>query len=497
MIRIIVMAMLLLAAGACNQVQEDTSGSLEMSRMYSAGMVLQRDVPLTIKGQAAPREKVSVTLAGPQWTICRKAKASKDGAWEVVLPALEAATDLTLTVEGQTGKLEYKDVAAGDVWVCSGQSNMFFRVFEGLDIGETPADPNLRLYNMRPRYYVNDERWSDEAIARTQELDFYHPTTWEACDGENMRDFSAVGYHFGKMLRDSLDVPVGLICNAIGGSPAEAWVPREALAEGYPEILEDWFSNTLVNQWCRDMGKVNLGYPETGATRHPFAPCYLFDAAIGSMEQFPVKGIVWYQGESNDYDIPMHEKLFGLLVDSWRDNWDNPEMPFYFVQLSSLASRPSWPEFRDSQRRLAESIPYCEMAVSSDLGDLEDIHPRCKRPVGERLALQALHNIYGMDVVPCGPVFKEAVWNGSETVVSFDFADGLKTADSQALRCFEVASDDMEFVSAEARIVDGKVLLTSAVSSPKHLRYAWQPYTDANLVNGAGLPASTFTGAIQ
>ena len=123
------------------------------------------------------------------------------------------------------------------------------------------------------------------------------------------------------------------------------------------------------------MGRKNLGYPETGATEHPYAPCYLFDAAIAPMEQFPVKGVVWYQGESNDYDIRQHEKLFPILVESWREYWGNPQMPFHFVQLSSL-NRDHWPAFRDSQRRLAELIPYCEMAVSSDLGDSLDIHPR-------------------------------------------------------------------------------------------------------------------------
>lgn len=489
--RFIVMAMLLLMAGAC---KEDSH--LAMSHMYSDGMVLQRDVPLVINGKASAGKKVTLELEGPFRTIRRKAKASQDGIWEVKMPPLKASTGLILTIKCKDETLVYEDVAAGDVWVCSGQSNMFFRVFEGVDIGETPADPDLRLYNMKPRLYVNNERWPDEGIAATQALDFYHPTSWQACDGENMRDFSAVGYHFGKMLRDSLDVPVGLICNAIGGSPTEAWIDRTALEAGYPEILDDWFDNGLLNQWCREMGMVNLGYPETGATRHPFEPCYLFESAIAPMGDFPVKGVIWYQGESNDYDIPMHERLFCLLVDSWRDNWNNPDMPFHFVQLSSL-DRPSWPAFRDSQRKLAEQIPHCEMAVSSDLGDSLDIHPRQKRPVGERLARLALHHDYGTDIVPCGPVLKEAVWNGEETVLSFDFADGLKTSDAQDLRCFEMASEDEKFVPAEAVIRDGKVVLTSEIRSPRYVRYAWQPFTRANLVNGDDLPASTFCAPVS
>ena len=492
MIRFLLLTMLLLAAGGYTA----DAGSIRMSQMYSDGMVLQRDVPLVIKGQAAPGEAVSVKLEGPFKTMKKSAKASSDGLWEVAFSPLKAGTGLTLTIEGRNERIVYEDVAAGDVWVCSGQSNMFFRVFEGLEIGETPADSGLRLYNMRPRYYVNDERWSDEAIANTQNMDFYHPTSWVVCDGENMRDFSAVGYHFGAMLRESLDVPIGLVCNAIGGAPAEAWIPESALKSEYTEVLAPWFDNKILNGWCIDMGKKNLGYPETGATKHPYAPCYLFDAAIAPMEQFPVKGVVWYQGESNDYDIAQHEKLFPILVESWREYWSNPEMPFHFVQLSSL-NRHHWPAFRDSQRKLAEQIPHCEMAVSSDLGDSLDIHPRYKRPVGERLARQALHHDYGMsDVTPCGPVLKEAMWKGEQIELVFDYADGLKTSDGQALRCFEVAGYDEVFVAVEAVIKDGKVFLSAPMQSPMYVRYAWQAFTRANLVNGEGLPASTFKATI-
>ena len=491
MLRFLLMTMLLLVAGGYTA----DAGSIRMSQMYSDGMVLQRDIPLVIKGEAAPGEKVSVILEGPFKTMTGSAKASSDGVWEVTLSSLKAGVGLTLTIEGKKERIIYKDIAAGDVWVCSGQSNMFFRVFEGLETGNTPADSDLRLFNMRPKLYVNDERWSDEGITDTQNLDFYHPTAWVACDGQNMKDFSAVGYHFGAMMRDSLNVPIGLICNAIGGAPAEAWIPESALEAAYPEILDPWFDNKILNQWCIEMGKKNLGYPETGATKHPYAPCYLFDAAIAPMDHFPVKGIIWYQGESNDYDIRQHEKLFPILVESWRKYWGNPHMPFHFVQLSSL-NRPQWPAFRDSQRQLAERIPHCEMAVSSDVGDSLDIHPRYKRVVGERLARQSLCHDYGMSVTPCGPVLKEAVWKGDKIVLSFDFADGLKTSDGQSLRCFQVAGYDQVFVAVEAVIADSKVLLTVPMQSPMYVRYAWQPFTRANLVNGEDLPASTFQATI-
>ena len=490
-IMLIVAALLL--AGSCAPVQNEASESgLKMSRMYSDGMVLQRDIPLVIKGYANPGERVNVTLEGPFRTKSKKAKASSEGVWTVKLPALKAGTGLKLTVEAEGKTLVYDNVAAGEVWVCSGQSNMYFKVWESAESGEAEADEDLRLFNMEIPFHLSMVEWSDEHVELARNMDFYRPTQWQACDGENVRGFSAVAYNFGKKLREQLGVPVGLICNAIGGSPTEAWISREDLAESYPEVLEDWFNNPMVNQWCVEMGKINLGYPENNFANHPFAPACLFETGVATMEQFPIKGVIWYQGESNDFDIPMHEKLFGLLVDSWRRNWNNEELPFHFVQLAGLHDRYNWPEFRDSQRKMADAMPYCDMAVSSDVADSLDIHPRQKKPVGERLARLSLCYDYGFDIVPCGPSIRRAVVEGDDVILEFDFAEGLKASDSQVLRCFEVAGADGAFVTAPAVIADDKVVLSSDVESPEYVRYAWQPYTSANLVNGEDLPASTF-----
>lgn len=487
-------AVALAASATCGCSPADPSESgLRMSRMYTDGMVLQRNIPLVIKGHANAGEKVKVTLDGPFGTMTEKTKASKEGEWAVEFEPLEAATGITLTIEGKGGNtLSYNNVAAGEVWVCSGQSNMYFKVWESAESGEAEADEDLRLFNMEIPFHLSMVEWSDDHVELARNMDFYRPTQWQACDGENVRGFSAVAYNFGKMLREQLGVPVGLICNAIGGSPTEAWISREDLAESYPEVLEDWFNNPMVNQWCVEMGKINLGYPENNFANHPFAPACLFETGVATMEQFPIKGVIWYQGESNDFDIPMHEKLFGLLVDSWRRNWNNEELPFHFVQLAGLHDRYNWPEFRDSQRKMADAMPYCDMAVSSDVADSLDIHPRQKKPVGERLARLSLCYDYGFDIVPCGPSIRRAVVEGDHVILEFDFAKGLKASDSQTLRCFEVAGEDGCFVTAVAVIADDKVVLSSDVESPEYVRYAWQPYTTANLVNGENLPASTF-----
>ena len=492
------MVAVLLLAGSCAPAQnEAVESGLKMSRMYTDGMVLQRDIPLVIKGHANPGERVNVTLEGPFRTKSKRTKTTSEGEWAVKLPALEAGVGLKLTIEAEGKTLVYDNVAAGEVWVCSGQSNMYFRVWESVDSDGHPADPDLRLYNMEIPFHLSMVEWSDEHIEMAENMDFYRPTQWQPCDGENVRAFSAVADHFGRMLRELLGVPVGLICNAIGGSPTEAWVDRETLASEYPEILDDWFSNGMLNQWCIEMGKINLRYPENTFANHPFAPSCLFETGVATMEQFPIKGVVWYQGESNDFDIPMHEKLFGLLVNGWRRYWNNDAMPFHFVQLAGLHDRYNWPEFRDSQRMMAEAMPYCDMAVSSDVADSLDIHPRQKKPVGERLARLSLCHDYGIDIIPSGPSIRKAVLDGDKVVLEFDFAKGLKTSDSQGLRVFEIAGADGVFVPVDATIIEDKVILSSDVEAPEYVRYAWQPYTSANLVNGEGLPASTFFTAIS
>ena len=210
------------------------------------------------------------------------------------------------------------------------------------------------------------------------------------------------------------------------------------------------------------------------------------------LRHYTIKGVVWYQGESNAHHVQLHERLFKLLVQSWRTYWDNPEMPFYFVQLSSL-NRPSWTWFRDSQRRLMQQLPHMGMAVSSDKGDSLDVHPRDKRPVGERLARWALHCDYNFDILPSGPLYQSAQVKGGKVYLKFDYGDGLTTSNGQSPNCFEVAEVAGLYYPAKAIICGDKVIVWSEhVPHPVFVRYGWQPFTRANLVNSADLPASTF-----
>ena len=468
-------------------------GGLQVSPLFSDHMVLPRGKDFLIRGTADAREAVKVTVDGR----VHKAVADNRGRWSVLVPALPAKEGAELRIETASRSLVYADVAFGDIWLCSGQSNMEFEVRQSADA--TPrADIGLRLYDMKANWRTDNVAWPASALDSVNRLQYFKPTQWAPATDKAVARFSAVGYAFGQMLRDSLQVPIGLICNAVGGSTAESWVDRETLETRYPAFLRDWLHNDLIMEWARGRAEKNLSNrPEKVEgygivpTRHPYEPCYNFEAGILPLDHYPITGVIWYQGESNAERVEVHEELFPLLVDSWRNYFS--DVPFYYVQLSSL-NRPSWPIFRDSQRRLLGARPGLGMAVTSDLGDQTDVHYRQKRPVGERLALQALEKHYGHAVKADGPLAKEAARAGQDVYVDFYPQDALRSADGGPIVGFEVqdAADGL-FHPVAAEVSGGLVRLDcAAIRAPKAVRYAWQPYTRANLVNAAGLPASTF-----
>lgn len=468
-------------------------GGLSMSSLYADYMVLQRDVPLDIHGTANTGEKITVEIGGQK----AKATADNQGKWSVVLSPMQAAEDLTLTITAGKQRKVFSHVAVGEVWLCSGQSNMAFMLCQAESGKQDIAaadDPLLRLFDMKGRWETYDVAWPASCLDSLNHLQYFHETTWQPSTPASASRFSAVGYYYGRMLRQKLGVPVGLICNAVGGAPTEAWVDRNSLETSFPNILSNWLQNDFIQDWVRGRAAKNLTNDQTKLGRHPYEPCYLYESGILPLQRYPIKGVIWYQGESNAHNKDAHAKLFSLLVDGWRQNWNNPDMPFYFVQLSSL-NRPSWPWFRDSQLRLMKEISNTGMAVSSDCGDSLDVHPRRKQPVGERLARWALAKTYGQDITPSGPVFSSVTRQADALIVSFLYADGLQTSDGKAPSCFEIAEEDGLFLPATATIEGSKVRLTSpTIKHPRYVRYAWQPFTRANLINGDQLPASTFRG---
>ncbi len=414
-------------------------GGLHMDEIYGDGMVLQRGVPLRIAGRADAGESVRVSLGGK--TL--RTKASNRGEWSVSFDPMEVARGLRLKVATKGRTLEYNDVAVGEVWLCSGQSNMRFELREGTEI--PPADSlacdDIRLFDKRARWNTANRAWCEETAAAVNRLEFFERGSWQKCSSESAMTFSAVGYYFARMLQDSLKMPVGVICNAVGGATAESWIDRQTLETEFPAILDNWLKNDFIQAWARKRAAKNMSASKSKHIRHPYEPCYLFESAIKPLGKYPLRGVVWYQGESNAHNFSAHEHLFRLLVRSWRGWWDNPQMPFHFVQLSSL-SRPSWGWFRDSQRRLAEEIDNCGMAVSLDRGDSLDVHPKRKMDVGRRLARLALANDYGFGITPCGPLVKGVELRGKRVLVTFRHGEILKTSDGAPIRGFELAGED-------------------------------------------------------
>lgn len=467
-------------------------GGLRMPMTYTDRMVLQRDRPLPIKGTADANARIKVKIAGQK----KSARAGDDGIWQVTLDPLPAGGPYTLTVTDGKTTLSYKEVLAGEVWLCSGQSNMEFMLKAATTAEqEVPAanDDQLRLFDMKGRWLTYAVEWPESVLDSLNHLQYYKEARWETTVPETARNFSAIAYYFGKMLRDSLQVPVGLICNAVGGSPAEAWIDRATLEYQFPAILRQWTRNDFIQDWVRSRAALNIKKSNYKEQRHPYEPCYLYEAGIRPLESFPIKGVIWYQGESNAHNFTAHEKLFHLLVESWRKNWSDEQMPFYYVQLSSI-DRPSWPWFRDSQRKMLYDIPHTGMAVSSDHGDSLDVHPRNKKPIGERLGRWALNGTYAhKQVTPSGPLFRDVEFRDGAAYLTFDYGEGLRSSDGQPIRTFEIAEIDGLFEPAAAEVEGNRLKVYSKnIRNPRYVRYGWQPFTRANLVNGAGLPASTF-----
>lgn len=473
-------------------------GGLQMSQMYSDNMVLQHGKRLTIQGKADAGEKVTVNIAGQK----KKTIAGSNGMWQVLLEPLKAGGPYTLTISTPNKELIYNKVLAGEVWLCSGQSNMeFYLNWAATAKQDVPqaTDDQIRLFDMKARWRTDAVEWQASVLDSLNHLQYFTHAEWEVCSPETAGKFSAIAYYFGKMLQDSLNVPVGLICNAIGGSPTEAWIDRRTLEYEFPAILRDWTKNDFIQDWVRGRAALNVKKSTDKFQRHPYEPCYLYESGILPLQQYPIKGVIWYQGESNAHNKDAHEKLFKLLVDSWRTNWNDAQLPFYYVQLSSI-NRPSWPWFRDSQRRLMADLEHVGMAVSSDKGDSLDVHPTQKLEIGERLARWALNKTYGYDkVVPSGPLYKSVSFVKGKAYVEFEYSKGLKpSVEGEKLRTFEIAGDDEIFYPAEAVVEGNQVKVwTKEVKEPKIVRYGWQPFTRANLVNEEGLPASTFRSDVK
>lgn len=488
--------------------QTVTQAPFTLPAIFQDGMVLQRELPVHIWGTATTGTAVEARLVKPGkggGTVITSevAEADGEGRFSLHLKPQPAGGPYTLIVSAGDNQVRLvRDVWMGEVWLCSGQSNMELRVSETstahADLAIADTLSRLHLYNMESRWPVYPEIWSE---ARADSIDkgwFIKQARWTRCTARAARRFSAIGFTFGRMLADSLGCHVALISNAVGGSTCEGWIDSLTLRKGAPEILRGpWLDNDSIMEWARGRAKYNLQRVGTERHTHPYAPGYLYYAAIKPIAGYTMRGVLWYQGESNADLITEHERLFPLLEQSWRDAWGVPSLPFYTVQLSSISTRPTWPAFRNSQRLLAQRLPHTYMTVCSDLGDSLNVHPTRKRPVGQRLARQALHYTYGhAATVPSGPEpLKAVTGEGGKVTISFALARGLHFATMQRPSWFELRDAQGRWHPATTLSLGSESLTVSTprVTRPTAVRYAWTPFTRASLVNGAGMPCSTFS----
>jgi len=443
--------------------------AVKLPAMIGDNMVLQREQPLPLWGWDAPGAKVTVTLGDAKAT----ATANDKGKWMVQLPAMKAGGPHTLCVQG-SDTVTVKNILVGEVWICSGQSNMEWSVAGSANASEEIAaadHPRIRHIKIR------------QTPAATPQEDV--PSSgWTVCTPQTAGGFTAVGYFFGRHLQRQLDVPIGLIGSNWGGTRIEPWTPPVGFLKtpALKEIADklDTFPTRQPD------GKVNLQ-----------SALALYNGMIHPLVPYAVRGAIWYQGESNNGEgMLYHEKMKALIV-GWRSVWNREEMSFYFVQLAPFkyGGNPAALAGIWEAQTATLAVPHTGMAVTVDISNLADIHPKNKQDVGKRLALWALAKDYGMkDMVYSGPLYKSLKVEGAKIRLTFDHVGGgLVSRDGKPLNWFTIAGADKTFVPAKAEIDgDTVVVQADAVAQPVAVRFGWDQTAEPNLSNKAGLPASPF-----
>jgi sialate O-acetylesterase len=479
------------------------SAEVSLPKILGSHMVVQRDLPVHIWGTAEVGEQVAVTFRGES----KAAKADRLGRWSVYLSPGTAGGPFQLKVLGSSSvqPIILDDVLVGDVWVASGQSNMEFELRKAATAGEdlpraNNASIRLLIVKKKAADYAEDDIDSDG---------------WAVSGAETARDFSAVAWYFARDIQQREHVPVGVIDSTWGGTVAESWTRLAALGEDASlaplfisrgkmtdreasRILEDK-DEQRQREEARAQGKPVPLFPW-----HPslasWGPGLLWNGMIAPLTPFPIRGVIWYQGESNSAleRAPLYHHIFRTLIEDWRNQWGVGDFPFLYVQISSFKSSPAedWAVLRDKQLKTLQ-MRNTAMAVTVDIGDPDDVHPTDKLDVGLRLARAARAIAYGETVEYYGPVFRQATLEGATIRVWFDHAKGL-TARGGEVTGFEAAGVEGKFSPASAHI-DGETIVVSSpsISEPAFVRYGWANSPQCNLFNGEGLPASPFTSVRQ
>jgi sialate O-acetylesterase len=491
------LAQFAVAAGLCAVA---TRADVKLAALFSDNMVLQREKPLAVWGWADDGEKVAVKVGNSEAAV-----EAKGGKWKVYLPKMKAGGPYTLTVSGKN-TLTRTNVLVGEVWLSSGQSNMEWRMAQTFE----PEKAIASSKNDRIRLFTVPKLKADAPAEDVK-------AGWELCAPEAVKNFSAVAYYFGRDLQKELGVPIGLIHTSWGGSPAEVWTREEILADNplyKAEIIDVFPENKKsfdaeVEKWEKEKADLEKEGKKIARGR-PWGiwkPAELYNGMIAPLIPYAIRGAIWYQGESNASRAWQYRTLFPDMISNWRTDFGQGDFPFLLVQLapwdrskkreiSEITKEPlesDWAELREAQLLSTKVLPNVGMAVITDAGDKDDIHPAKKEPAGARLALAARGIAYREKVTYSGPLYSGLEIEGDKAIVSFDHVGRGLVAKDGELQGFAVAGSDRKFVWAKAAIKGDKVIVSSPeVPNPVAVRYGWADFPVVNLFNKDGLPASPF-----
>ena len=488
-------------------ITQPAQAKLELPAIFTDHMVLQRDMKVPVWGWADANAKVTVQFGNKKVST----RAGKDGTWKVELPALsvnKASKELKVTTS--TGdKVAVGDVLVGEVWLASGQSNMEWTITKAQksdqELAAKQASETFRIFHVpRSLKYIRQK----DVNAK-----------WALSSDDSAKNFSAVAWFFGKNLQDELDVPVGVISSAWGGSKIEPWIneqgyqsvkqlselyssrqqaiagtPEYTMAQGnYLKAIEQWKAEAKLALESKEAVRGIPQQPDLMGLSNRTTG--LYQGMIHGVTPYALKGFIWYQGESNNGEGMLYATKKRALINGWREVFDRPKAPFYFVQLApfNYGGRGNLPELSFAQQQCLK-IPNTGMAVINDIGNTRNIHPGNKSEVGRRLALWALANDYGKtELEYSGPLFQDYKATAGKITIKFEHSKGLKSRDGKELSHFEVADESGEWSPAKAKIKGNNIELTSdAVKKPTQARFAWNQTAEPNLCNGAGLPAGCF-----
>jgi sialate O-acetylesterase len=475
---------------------------VKLPALVGNNMVLQQNSKVNLWGWASPNEKIDIQLGWQDSNV--EITAKPDGTWKTIVNTPQASEkEYTITITA-TNKIALKNILIGEVWICSGQSNMYFPV--GKEEGTWKTGVLNYEEEIKNATYPNIRIFTVLTKASQKPLDDV-TGSWATCSPNNVKTFSAVAYFFGRDLFQNLKIPIGLISSSWGGTKAEAWTSQKVLEENpdflsiletdakneklYQEKLESYYSSLkkerIINS--NDLTKSELKKPKKEENKTSYV---LYNAMLHPLVNYTIKGAIWYQGESNAEQAYLYRSLFPAMVKNWRSDWNQGDFPFYYVQIAPHKSQN--PEIREAQLFSLKNIPNSGMVVTTDVGNATNIHPIDKQTVGQRLALFARAKTYNEnELVYSGPIYNHMKIKKDRIQLFFDYADSGLVKKGDNLKEFEIAGEDQVFYPADAKI-DGKIVVVSSakVKNPVAVRFAWKAIPEPNLFNKENLPASPF-----